>query len=125
MSRPSVHADRDHDILVNVEWRADPLSKHVEDIVIGVRAVMKIRAECRLPFLRLQDAGQIRRAKDEALKLQLSNSLQFRSRFQREIREVAHTIVALDETNLRLEVLPDAAACGDAIYEIRPIAHRA
>src|SRR5207248_3197205 len=40
-------------------------------------------------------------------------------------REVAHTIVALDETNLRVEVLPDAAAFGDEIYEIRAIAHRA
>lgn len=42
MASPSVHADWDHDILVNVEWRGNPLSNYVVDVVIRVGAVVEV-----------------------------------------------------------------------------------
>ena len=54
MASPSIHAHRNHDIFVDVEWGGDSLSKCIDYVIVGVGAIMKIRAKCRLIFLRLQ-----------------------------------------------------------------------
>ena len=53
MPRPVVNPDRDTYVLVDVERGSKALRKYIRDIVIGVGAIVEIRAERRLPFLGL------------------------------------------------------------------------
>ncbi len=44
---------RDDDVFEDVEGRIQALNEIIEEIVIGVSAVMKVRSERGLPFLSL------------------------------------------------------------------------
>src|SRR6185312_9465227 len=74
MSRPSVHADGDHDVLINVERGGDALSNYVVDVVIRVGAIVEVGAECPLPLLGLKDAGKIGIMRNKSLELQFANA---------------------------------------------------
>src|SRR5207249_5590861 len=47
---PVVNTDWDVDVLVDVKGQREPLSKHIDDVVVRVRAVVKISPKGGLPF---------------------------------------------------------------------------
>ena len=59
----------DEDVLEDVERRGQALDEVVEQVIIGVRAIMKECAEGGLPLLRLQDTASIRLVPEKAFKV--------------------------------------------------------
>ncbi len=107
MSGPVVDTHWNVDIFVDVEWGGEPLGKYVDDVVVGVGAVVKIGPKGGLPFLRLDGMMSVRSVKDETLKLQFSDTRDGRTNFERGIRKIADTVGAFEKSNLWVEVGAD------------------
>src|SRR6266852_3022771 len=99
----------------------DSLGKHIRDVIVGVRPVVKIGSKCSLPFLRLNDTVRVRCVKKEALELHLSDSSDRRSRFESEISIGFIGIRPFDESNFRIEVGPDFSTFEYPLYPVRAI----
>src|ERR1700687_798166 len=107
MPGPVVDTHRNIDILVDIEWCCEPLGKHVNDVVVGIRTVVKLAPKCGLPFLRLDDAVRIWGMEDEALELKFPHIPELRTGFERGVGKVADAIGALKKPNLWVEVGTD------------------
>ena len=72
MPCPVVFTDRNKNILIDVKGRGKQLRKDVDNIVVGVGAIVKLRTEGVLPLLRLQDMFCVRSMKNKTFKLKLA-----------------------------------------------------
>src|SRR5262249_11139766 len=62
MAVEMINPSRDHHVLEDIERRREPLNEIIKKIIVGVRAIVKERAEGGLPFLSLQYAVGVRLA---------------------------------------------------------------
>src|SRR6266705_4729916 len=74
---PVVDTDWNVDVLVDVKVQREPLDKHVNNVVVRVRAVVKISSKGGLPFLCLDNAVRIRSMEDETLELHFPDTCEF------------------------------------------------
>src|SRR5207245_4085221 len=89
---PVVNTDWNVDVLVDVKGQREPLGKHINDVVVRVRTVVKISPKRGLPFLCLDDAVRIRSMEDEPLKLHFAYDCEFGPRRTVGVGKVANTI---------------------------------
>jgi len=75
-----IETRRNDYVLEDVERRIQSLNEIVEEIVIGVSAVMKVRPKSGLPFLRLQEAVSIHVPPIEGFKVVLADAAVFWTR---------------------------------------------
>src|SRR5215470_5664989 len=80
VSCPAIKTRANHHILVEIERRDDSLREDVHDVIVRVSAAVKLCAECRLPFLRLQNAMRIGRMQEKTFETQLAHATDFRTR---------------------------------------------
>src|SRR3989441_8967739 len=104
---PVVNTDWNVDVLVDVKGQREALSKHVNDVVVRVRAVVKISPKGGLPFLCLDNAARIRSMEDETLELHFPDTCQFRPSLESGVGKIADTVSALKKPNLWVEVGAD------------------
>src|SRR5229473_1337400 len=104
---PVVNAHWNIDVFVNVEVCGEPLGKHVNDVVVGVGAVVKIRPKSGLPFLCLNKAVRIRSVEDETFELHFPEPREFWPRFESGVRKIADAVGTLKKADLRVEVGAD------------------
>src|SRR5713226_1164020 len=104
---PVVNAHWNIDVFVNVEGRDEPLGKHVNDVVVGVGAVVKIRPKSGLPFLCLSKAVRIRSVEDETLELQFPETRKFWPSLESGVSKIADAVGTLKKADLRVEVGAD------------------
>src|SRR5438445_3808008 len=116
-----IEAIRDEHVLVDVKRRRDSLRKHICDVIIGVGAVIEFRSIGPLPLLCLHNALRVRRMKNKTLELHLSDSLDCRSDFKREIPVGLVRIREFNESHLRIEIRSDFSAFEFSLYPIRAI----
>ncbi len=84
MSREVVQTILNKNIFVDIQWRSDPLRKHVRNVIVGIRPVVKLRPESSLPFLSLHHVVRVRRVKHESFKLQLADAREFWPHLERQ-----------------------------------------
>src|SRR5216684_5362301 len=82
MPGPVVNTHWNVDVLVDVKGQGEPLGKHINDVVVRVRAVVKVSPKGGLPFLCLDDAVRIRSVEDENLEMHFANASEFGSRLE-------------------------------------------
>src|SRR6266576_1304195 len=104
---PVVNTDWNVDVLVDVKGQREPLGKHINDVVVRVRAVVKISAKGGLPFLCLDNAVRIRSMEDETLELHFPDNCEFGPSLESGVRKIADTVSALKKPNLWVEVGAD------------------
>src|SRR5207245_7305289 len=93
---PVVNTDWNVDVLVDVKGQREPLGKHINDVVVRVRAVVKISQKGGLPFLCLDDAVRILRMEDETLKLHVARACEIGPSVQSGVGEIATTAGAAE-----------------------------
>src|SRR5438128_12296907 len=113
MPSPVVFADRNENILVEVERGCEPLGKDVHNVVVAVRTVVEFDAKGVLPFLRLQNVVSVGRMKNKPFEVQLAHAVELRAQPEVHIEVVTDAIRSLYEPNLRIEIRPDLAVSGD------------
>src|SRR6266446_1186875 len=104
---PGVNTDWNVDGLVDVKGQREPLGKHINDVVVRVRAVVKISPKRGLPFLCLDNAVRIRSMEDETLELHFPDASEFGSSLESGVGKIADTVGALKKTDLWVEVGTD------------------
>src|SRR5437868_11653199 len=104
---PVVNTDWNVDVLVDVKGQREALSKHVNDVVVRVRAVVKISPKGGLPFLCLDDAVRIRSMEDETFELHFPDACEFGPSLESGVGEIADTVGALQKTDLWVDVGTD------------------
>src|SRR4051812_10824917 len=103
MTHPVIIAGGQEHVFVNIEWFRQLLFKDVDNIVIGIRSVVKVSSKCRLPILRLEYMTGVWSMKQPGLKVQFTKSANSRPRLKGCIHEVTDTISALDEARFGIE----------------------
>src|SRR5437879_12090726 len=76
---PVVNTDWNVDVLVDVKGQREPLGKHINDVVVCVRAVVKISPKGGLPFLCLDNAVRIWGRKHETIALHFPEPAEYGS----------------------------------------------
>src|SRR5258708_17037349 len=104
---PVVNTARNVDVLVDVKGQREPLGKHINDVVVRVRAVVKISPKGGLPFLCLDNAVRIRSMEDETLELHFPDTCEFRPSLESGVGKIADAVGALKKADLRVEVGTD------------------
>src|SRR6266481_9332804 len=104
---PVVNTDWNVDVFVDVKGQREPLGKHINDVVVRVRAVVKISPKRGLPFLCLDDAVRIRSMEDETLKLHFPDACEFGPSLESAVGKIADTVGTLKKTDLWVEVGTD------------------
>src|SRR5438309_9394311 len=97
---PVVNTDWDVDVLVDVKGQREPLSKHIDDVVVRVRAVVKISPKGGLPFLCLDNAARIRSMEDETLELHFPDTCEFGPSLESGVRKIADAVSALKKPKI-------------------------
>ena len=118
MPGPVVNTDWDVDVLVDVKGQREPLSKHIDDVVVRVRAVVKISPKGGLPFLCLDNAVRIRSMEDETLELHFPDTCEFGPSLESGVRKIADAVSALKKPNLWVEVGADLSVF---CFKVEPV----
>src|SRR6266852_1603121 len=90
--RPVVHAHRNVDVLVDVKGQREPLGKHVHDVIVRVRTIVKRGPEGGLPFLRLDRMVCVWGVKDEALELKFPDTPKLGTSLEGGVRKIADAV---------------------------------
>src|SRR5437016_14168101 len=104
---PVVNTDWNVDVLVDVKGQCEALSKHVNDVVVRVRPIVKISPKGGLPFLCLDNAVRIRSMEDETLKLHFADACEFGPSLESGVGKIADTVGALKNTDVLVKVATD------------------
>src|SRR5215467_243133 len=87
-----------------MERRRNSLRKYIDDIVVGVGAVVKLSAKRVLPFLRGYLAGSVGRMKNKAFELQFTHSWNAGPHLEGQVAVGLVCVGPLHETNLWIEI---------------------
>src|SRR5262249_16895313 len=104
---PVIFTNRNRHVLIDIEWRKQPLGEDIHDIVITVRTVIEFNSKSVLPLLGLEQTIGEGCMKDEALEIQFSDTGQLRPWFEINVKVVAHAVGQFDKSNLGIEVWAD------------------
>src|ERR1700745_3879458 len=107
MASPVVFANRNGDILVDVEGRDQALREDIDNVIVTVRTVVKVDSECVLPLLCLQHMVRVKSMKHEPFKLQFADGLDFRTNFEIGVEVVTDTVLPFEKADLGVEVRSD------------------
>src|SRR5205814_621480 len=88
----------------DIKRRRQTLNEVIDQIVVGIGAVVKERAKRGLPLLRLQNSMSVQLARVEPFKVQLADRTGLRTRRDLEIIEVRDQVRPVDEPGFRIEV---------------------
>src|SRR5580765_4303086 len=89
---PVVNAHGYIQALINVERSAQSLRKHVDNIVVAVRPIVKFRAKRCLPLLRLHHSVGIGRMKNEPFETQFTQPRELRPGLEIRIGKITSAI---------------------------------
>src|SRR5690349_15456710 len=115
VTRPVVHSRRNIKILVDVERGRQPLRKYVDDVVIGIRPVIKVGTKRRLPLLSLHHSMRVRIVRDEAFEVQFAHACYLRASLEIRVREIANAIRSLQKSHRRIEVRANLSMLAEKI----------
>src|SRR2546422_4709739 len=115
---PVVNTDWNVDVLVDVKGQREALSKHVNDVVVRIRPVVKISPKRGLPFLCLDNAVRIRSMEDETLELHFPDTCEFGPSLESGVGKIADAVGALKKPNLRVEVGTDLSML---CFKVEPV----
>src|ERR1700730_6623654 len=119
MSIPMVFTRRDENVLVNVEGSDQSLYEDVDEIIVAVGTVMKINTEGTLPLLCLENMVSVWRMKEEAFKVEVAHTADFRARLEVHIDIVAYTISASEKADFRVEIGTDFSVLSEYFEPVR------
>ena len=123
MTRPVVHADRDIEVLIYVEWIRQPLRKRVHNVVIGVRTIIELRSKRRLPLLGLHVSVSIRIVHDEAFEIEFPQLHHLWTHFENRICEIANAVRPLHKADRRIEIRPNLPVLCKQDQPVRTVDH--
>jgi len=104
-----------------MEGRRNPLRKDIDDIVVGVSAIVELGAKRALPFLRGNLAQRVWGVKEESLELQLAHAFDARPYLEGQVTVHFVGIRTFDESDFRIEIWPNLPAFDNSLQPVRPV----
>src|SRR5215471_19505692 len=99
-----IHPERNEDVLVDMEGRCNPLREYVDDVVVGIGAVVKLSAKRVLPFLRGDLADSVGSMKNKAFELQFTHCWNAGPQLEGQVAVGLVCVGQFHETNLWIEI---------------------
>src|SRR5437899_11651377 len=119
MPSPVVFADWDKDILVDVERCGQPLCENVDDVIVAVRAVIKLDTKGSLPLLCLKNMVGVRCVEHEPFEVELAYSANLGPQLKIAVHVIADAVRSFEKAHLRVEIRTDLPVLGE---QFKPVA---
>src|SRR6478672_5777592 len=99
-----IDSGRNEDILEDVEWSRQALDEVIEQVVVGIGAVVEQGPKRDLPFLSLQDAFGIRLPAIESQEIVLAYRSALWARRELQFCKIRYEIGPIDESDFGIKV---------------------
>src|SRR5260370_41772410 len=106
MACTMIFANRNGNILVEVEGDDQALREDVHNVVVAIGAIIEVDAKRVLPLLRLQHMVSIGRVKHESFKVQLTHALDPGPNLEVGVEIVANAVLTFEESHFGIKVRP-------------------
>src|SRR6266849_5393930 len=113
MPSPVVFAQRDENVLVDVEWLGEPLGEDVRDVIVTVRAIIELNPKGALPLLCLKNMTGVRCMEDAPFEVELAYAAKLGSQLKIAVQVIAYTVDSFEKAHLRVEIRTDLPVLGE------------
>src|SRR5512146_401350 len=125
VAAPAVIARRNINILVQIERRSNALGKVVNDVIVGIGAVVEQGTEGRLPLLGLEHAAGVGGMEEKTFKIELAYAADAGPRFEIAVYVLRNAVIALQEADLGIEVAANLVFLGHEVEQVAAEGRRA